>query len=108
MKEKLLEVLKNPNDKLIAVDLDGTLCEGEFWNDEKPEPKKEMIEFIWKLYRKGAHIIIFTARHPRHFIKTFAWLIENEVPFHGITMQQKIGADLYIDDKALNIDDILI
>ncbi len=30
MKNKLQEILNHPANKLIAVDLDGTLCEGEF------------------------------------------------------------------------------
>lgn len=106
MKQKLLDILKNPNDKLIAVDLDGTLCKGEFWGEGEPEPIKEMIDFVWKLYKSGAHIIIYTARQPRYYALTQAWLVKNEVPFHGIVMQVKIGADCYIDDKSLNIEDI--
>ena len=30
----------------------------------------------------------------------------SEVPFHGIAMLMKPGADIYIDDKALNISDV--
>lgn len=106
MKEKLFDVLKSPNNKLIAVDLDGTLCHGEFWGEEEPQPILEHIDYIWELYKKGAHIIIYTARDPRYFIQTNAWLMKHNVPFHGITMQKKIGASLYIDDKSLNIDDV--
>lgn len=108
MKEKLLDILKSPNDKVIAVDLDGTLCTGEFWGEDEPEPIQSHIDYIWELYKKGAIIIIYTARDPRYFVQTNAWLIKNGVPFHGITMQKKIGADLYIDDKSLNIDDVFI
>lgn len=109
MKEKLLEVLKNPNDKLIAVDMDGTLCTGEFWGEEKDDPKPipEMVEMMRKLYHKGAHLIIYTARQPMYYSRTHAWLIRYEVPFHGITMCMKPGADLYLDDKALNIEDLI-
>lgn len=106
MKNDLLEILKNPNDKVIAVDLDGTLCEGEFWGTEEVEPKKEMIAKVWEWYKKGAHIIIYTARQPRYYSITLAWLLKNEVPFHGIAMLYKPGADLYLDDKAINIEDI--
>jgi len=107
MKESLLEILKNPNDKLIAIDLDGVICHGEFWGEGEPEPIKGMIDKIWEWYKKGGHIIIYTARQPRYYAQTQAWLVKHEVPFHGIVMQVKIGADVYIDDKALNIDDIL-
>lgn len=108
MKEKLLEILKNPNDKLIAVDLDGTLCIGEYWGSHspEPEPKTEMIVKVREWYNAGAHIVIYTARQPKLYADTHAWLIKHNVPFHGITMTMKPGADLYIDDKALNIEDI--
>lgn len=106
MKNKLLEIIKNPANKLIAVDLDNTLCHGEFWGDSEPEPIQNMIDKVWEWYKKGGHIIIYTARDPKYFQQTNAWLIKHSVPFHGITMQKKIGADVYIDDKALNIEDI--
>ena len=107
LKEKLLEMLKNPNDMLIAVDLDGTLCNGEFWGDEEPEPIQERIDLLWKWYRAGAHIIIYTGRNLKHTSRTHAWLDRYNVPYHGVMMNRKPGADIYIDDKALNIEDIL-
>lgn len=106
MKQKLLEILKNPNDKLICVDLDWTLCTGEFWWEWEPEPIQDRIDYINRLYEKWGHIIIYTARVPDYFTITFAWLIKNWVKFHWIAMQQKPGRDLYIDDKALNIEDV--
>ncbi len=106
MKEKLLNILKNPANKLIAVDLDNTLCKGEFWGETEPEPIPEMIERVTTWYRQGGHIIIYTARDPKYFVQTNAWLVKYGVPFHGIAMQKKIGADLYLDDKALNVEDI--
>lgn len=104
----LYKILENPANKLIAVDLDGVLCEGEFWGDKEPEPYKERIKYFNKLYKRGAHIIIYTARQPKWFSLTMAWLIKNEVMYHGIVMMQKPGADLYIDDKVLNINDLNI
>ncbi len=106
MKEKLLEILKNPNDKLICVDLDWTLCEWEFWGEWEPTPIIERIEYVNKLYTRWWHIIIYTARSPEYFTPTYAWLIKHWVKFHWIAMQQKPGRDLYIDDRALNIDDV--
>lgn len=106
MKQKLMDILKSPNDKLIAVDLDGTLCEGEFWWEEECKPIQERIEYINSLYKKGAHIIIYTARDPRYFSLTQNWLTSHWVMHHGVSMMRKIWADLYIDDKALNIDDV--
>ena len=104
---KLKEILKNPNDKLIAVDLDGTLSQGECWNiTDEPKPIQSMIDFINSLYRQGAHIVIYSARMPDMYQMTLAWLIKHGVLFHGINMRIKPGADLYIDAKALHIDDI--
>lgn len=108
MKEKLLDILKHPNDKLIAVDLDGTLCKGEFWWEWEPEPIKERIEYFNSLYKKGGHIIIYTARNPIYYSVTQQWLDKYGVMYHWITMMKKIGADIYVDDKALNVEDINI
>ena len=100
------EILANPNGKVLAIDLDGTLCEGQFWGESDPKPIPTMIAKVWEWYKKGAHIIIYTARQPKHYTVTLAWLIKNEVPFHGIAMLYKPGADLYLDDKAINPNDL--
>lgn len=108
MKKELKEILKNPRKKLIAIDMDETLAIGTLWKKEDLlEPNKKMVKLIQDLYNNGGHIIIYTARQPRLYPVTLAWLIKYEVPFHGIAMQVKIGADLYIDDKALNIEDVI-
>lgn len=105
--DKLIDIIKNPQGKLFAVDLDGTLSEGTFWGAEEPKPIQERIDWLWeKIYKRGGHVIIWTARDPRWYMETRSWLVKHNVPYHGITMQKKIGADVYIDDKALNIDDI--
>ena len=107
-KIELLEVLKQCNDKLIAVDMDGTLCDGEWWGDgEQPKQRPEIVALVTKLYRRGAHIIIYTARQPNYYALTHAWLIANLVPFHGICMTMKPGADIYIDDKAIHPEEVL-
>ena len=104
--KKIIEIIKNPANKLIAVDLDGTLCEGKFW-EEEPKPKNEVINRVNDLYKKGGHIIIYTARFPKDYEITHEWLIKYGVLFHGVTMRIKIGADIYIDDKVLNVNDFM-
>ena len=104
--DKLLEILKNPNDMLIAFDMDGTLCRGEFWGEGEPEPIQEMIDIVWGLYTHGAHIIIYTARNIKYTAATYAWLDKHEVPYHGLMMNRKPGADVYIDDRCLNVEQI--
>jgi len=102
----IYELLKNPANKLIAVDLDGTLCKGKFW-EEEPKPIIEMINYVNNLYKQGAHIIIWTARFPKDYEKTINWLNKYNIMFHGISMRIKIGADVYIDDKSINPLEIL-
>jgi len=106
MKDKLKQIIENPVDRVICVDMDGTICHGEFWGEGEPEPVKEMVDKITEWYHKGAHIIIYTARQPKYFTLTQAWLMKHGVHFHGIAMMMKPGADLYIDDKALNVEDV--
>ena len=107
MNKKIAEILKNPANKLIAVDLDGTLCEGKFWVGECT-PLVDRINFINDLYKKGAHIVIWTARMPEWYKDTQLWLQKHGVLYHGIVMREKIGADLYIDDKCVNVEDLPI
>jgi len=105
-KSKLFQILQYPKGKLIACDLDGVLSDNEFWGDNEVYPNLERIKWLNNLFYKGAHIIIYTARNPKWYIETKLWLDKHGVMRHGIAMQEKIGADLYIDDKALNLDDI--
>ena len=106
-KNELLKILEKPKGHIIAVDMDGVLCEGVWWGDgDEPKPIQKMIDKMWWLYKNGAHLIIYTARQPRYYPETHAWLIKHQVPFHGITMCMKPGANLYIDDLALNTEDI--
>lgn len=106
--EYLKTILKDPRNKLIAVDLDWTLCKWEFrWWEPEPKPIQEAIDYINSLYQRWAHIIIYTARQPILFQETMAWLIRYWVMYHWIVMQQKPWADLYIDDKCLNIKDLI-
>lgn len=103
--EKLREILANPRDKLIAVDLDWTLTNWEFWwGVDRSKPNVDRIEFINNLYKKGAHIIVYTARQPEMCATTMAWLIENWVMYHWLAFGKKCGASCYIDDKALHAE----
>ena len=104
---KLKNVLENPNDQVIAFDLDGTLCKGEFWGEGEPKPIPEMIKLVQKLYTSGAHIIIFTARQIKYTADTYAWLDKYGVPYHGLMMNRKPGADCYVDDKTIRPDEFM-
>lgn len=103
----LEELIKDPNDKLICIDMDGTLCEGESWGHGYNKPFKDRIEWCNEnLYNRGGHIVIYTARFPELYAKTAAWLTKYGMRYHGIAMGKKPGADYYLDDKCININDI--
>jgi len=98
-------MIKEPKDKLIAVDLDGTLCTGESWTEEGclfAEPIYERIAKVNKMYEKGGHILIYTARPEWFRCETEYWLNKHRVRRHALVMNpNKMGADHYIDDKAV-------
>lgn len=92
--------------RTFAVDLDGTLCENAlFWRGEEGEPKQEVIDLVNELYDAGNVIIINTSRREEDRPMTVKWLSEHGVKYHAMVME-KVKADYYIDDKALNVEDV--
>ena len=105
------------NNKIIAVDFDGTIVTNKFPNIG--EPIHEIIAHIKTLQKNGARLILWTCRRDEHltaavnFCKAHGIILEavNEnLPdiintFGGDT--RKIYADLYIDDRAANLSEIL-
>lgn len=102
--------IKEPNGKLIAIDLDGTLCRGECWTEEAclyAEPIQEMIDTVNDLYIKGGHIIIYTARPELFRHETEYWLNKHKVRRHALVMgSNKVGADFYIENKAIRPEEL--
>lgn len=109
--------------KTIAVDFDGTLCENNFPDVGAPKPL--VIEYIKRQQADGAHIILYTCRENG----TRRALLDEAVQFcseQGIELYainenpdstfpeeygtgldgRKVYADIYIDDKAMNVFDI--
>lgn len=97
-------------DKLIAVDLDGTLCIGNCWTEEEclfAKPILERIDKVNKMYTGGGHIIIYTARPEWFRFATEYWLNKHNVRRHALVMcPNKMGADYYIDDKAIKPEEL--
>jgi hypothetical protein len=108
-KQKLIKLLKSKNlvGKIICVDLDNTLCKGTYWLGDKEHPpvNEKMADYVRSLDDRGAFIIIWTARPLKALTKTYRWLGANNLQY-PIALRIKPPADLYIDDKALNVDDI--
>jgi hydroxymethylpyrimidine pyrophosphatase-like HAD family hydrolase len=98
--------------KTIACDFDGTLCEFDFPNIGKP--KVEVVNFIKKAHKAGHHIIIWTCRTGEYVQDMIRFLKKWGIPYDKINENYKIEiddcrkvfADIYLDDRALNVDDL--
>ena len=94
--------------KVIAVDLDGVLCEGAAWTvEEVPamKPREDVIKKVNELYEMN-FVVIYTARRDPLIPATLEWLRRNNVRFHAFS-NIKIGAEQYIDDRAISDKDFL-
>lgn len=107
-KQQALEVLKNPMNKIICVDLDNCLCDGSFWVGDKTHPpvNEKVQKMVWDLDDRGAFIVIWTARPWVLMAKTTKWLGQNNL-LYPMSFRGKPYANLYIDDRAVNIDDAM-
>jgi len=95
---------------VIAVDIDGTLCEEyEFnWHDYSVvEPKEHAIAKVNLLYEIGHKIVLYTARWGCDRCVTEEWLVKYGVKYHDLIMD-KLKADVYVDDSSYRIDDFPI
>lgn len=92
--------------KTYVWDLDGTLCE-ERRTFEKclATPKQNNIDIINKLYNNYNQIIIYTARGWQEYKMTEDWLKRHNVKYH-LLICGKVQYDFWIDDKAINVEDI--
>ncbi|MCM1062063.1 MAG: hypothetical protein NC452_17500 [Eubacterium sp.] len=104
----------------MAVDFDGTLCENDF--PEIGEPKDVVIDYIKRQAAAGAHIILYTCREngtERNLLdEALQFCTEQGIELYAVnenpdnTFSEKYGsyggrkvfADIYIDDKAMNVD----
>ena len=92
--------------EIIMVDFDSTLTlGGRYWTDDEILPNQKVIDWVNEQYKKGNVIVIFTARPYEVIRDTVSWLIKYGVRYHGINMD-KPGAQVYVDDKALNPKEI--
>lgn len=92
---------------IIAIDMDGVICKEVCWDEEEcrnATPNNRMIEIVNEL-SKTKHIVVYTARKDNLIPATLKWLRRHEVKFDAIS-NNKMPADAYIDDKAINVDDI--
>ncbi len=102
------------NKLTYVVDLDHTLCDtvqgpDGRWKYFEATPIQSRIDVVNKLWEDGNTIIIETARgcgtKINHYEETFNQLRSWGLKFHTLRTGVKFGADVYIDDKAINSED---
>jgi len=105
----------------IAVDFDGTLCEYAFPGiGEQTDAQQELMQALIKLREEGHKLILWTNRgdNEQYLVLTeaIAWCRDRGLEFDAINENlpnqkklsgpsPKIMADVYIDDKAINVLD---
>lgn len=112
---------------VYAIDFDGTLCTHEFPEIGIIEPKHErVINLVRSLKAMGHTIILYTCRDDKeerkYLTEAKEWCIKNNIPidyyneypnpgWSGFELNElipcrKVCADYYIDDKAINMDQV--
>ena len=112
-----------PKYEFVAVDFDGTLCADAF--PEVGEPKALVIDYVKRLAAEGSKIILYTCREngTRKLLdEAVAFCKAQGIPLYAVnenpgnpfpndfgpthTDSRKVFANLYVDDKAKNVDEI--
>ena len=89
-----------------CFDIDGTLCTNTEGDYERAEPQPDVIRRVNALHDAGDKILLYTARGSTTGIDwravTELQLKEWGVRYHSLQFG-KPTADLYVDDKAVNL-----
>lgn len=100
------------NNKIIAVDFDGTLCENEY--PEIGAPIYGVIERLIEEQKAGAKVILWTCRSEKQLADAVYWCALHGLRFDAINENlkdtverfggdtRKVSATEYWDDRALN------
>ena len=112
----VLECCCIPRRSLIfAIDFDNTIALTDY--PKILGPNKKVVDFMFRVKKNGHKIIIWTCRKDIHLKEAAEWLRENNIPFDSVNesmsssiekwgWSRKVGADYYIDDKNLLIDQL--
>lgn len=102
--------MRKKENRIIAVDFDGTLCEDAY--PEMGKPNLYLIQSLKDLKKQGKQLILWTCRCGRELEEAVNWCKGFELEFDAInqnvpeniekygTDTRKVYADLYLDDKA--------
>ena len=101
------------NPFVIAVDFDGTLCQDKW--PQIGRPNTELILRMMQARELGQKVILWTCREGKLLEEALAWCKSFGLEFDAInanlperitlykTDPRKVGADLYIDDRAEHV-----
>lgn len=93
-----------------CIDIDGVLCQTVGINYKDAVPDEQVIDHVNNLFDKGHNITIYTARGVGRGIDmtplTRKQLTQWGVKYHEL-WANKPPADIYIDDRALNIKEFM-
>lgn len=99
---------------VIAVDFDGTLCSSAY--PDIGEPNRPLIERLKEMQGADCLLILWTCREGELLDKAVEWCRGHGLIFDAVndnvqqhkdrfgTDPRKVGADIYIDDKNVLID----
>lgn len=95
---------------IYCIDIDGILCNDMHGDYQKATPYRNVVDKVNQLHDKGHTIKIFTGRGSKSGIDwkefTKKQLIEWGLKYHELIMG-KPSADVFIDDKTINIGHLL-
>lgn len=94
--------------EIVAVDLDGTLCETAWTPKQAREatPYEEEIKKTNEIAASGYFVIIYTARADDLIPATLEWLRRHNIRYDAIC-NKKMVADHYVDDKNKTFKELL-
>jgi glycerol-3-phosphate cytidylyltransferase len=96
---------------IFCFDIDETICTKTNNGYHEAQPFREIIQSINGLYNNGHEIIVMTARGSVSKVDytelTKQQLSDWGLKYHKLLMNIKPNADIFVDDKGLNIKDYI-
>jgi 2'-5' RNA ligase len=110
--KSLVRTIVNPQIRpfVVAVDLDGTLSKGDYFDEKEiGKPRMGIVQAIRAMKDAGCYVVIYTCRDSDSLVA--GWCDDNGVPFDAINENPfgkptggKMMADLYLDNRAVNAE----
>lgn len=102
---------------VIATDFDGTIVTQEY--PYIGEPIWPVVNFLINQKKQGCQLILWTCRDGKELLDAVSWCAEHDIHFDAVNddvpsvkewyknKSVKVCADLYIDDRNLNMEVLL-